>query len=240
MLSFLREQGGVDVPSRKPDVAGGKTSADGIEQPREEQYLTVAAHEGRTRRSTILLAVLFIIGLLCLGFMIKKSTPKAALAATVDTEEVQIETALARLTGAKTEMFSRMDEIVKKFYEFSNVLQVQVSELVKNPFTLELFQVVQKEEPDVEEAPTVDAAVVWRQEVQRKADDLQLLSIMQSDQGHCCMIGDKILRKGDSIAGFEVRTIGDDFVKLEWNPERDDRPAGAEADRMEVVLRLPE
>jgi hypothetical protein len=239
MLSFLREQGGVDVPSRKPDVAGGKTSRDGTEQPREEQYLTVAAHQGRTRRSTILLAVLFIIGLLCLGFMIKKSTPKAALATTVDTEETQIEAALARLTGAKTEMFSRMDEIVRKFYEFSNVLQVQVSELLKNPFTLELLMAGVKEEPDVKETPTVDAAMVWRQEVQRKAADMQLLSIMQSDQGTCCMIADKILCKGDSIDGFEIREIGSDFVKLEWSPERHDRPAGTESDRVDVVLRLP-
>jgi hypothetical protein len=238
MLSFLRDQGGLDVPSRKPDAAGGKTSADGSE-PRDEQYLTVAAHEGRTRKSTILLAVLFIIGLLCLGFMIKKSTPKAAFATTVDTEETQIETALARLTGAKTEMFSRMDEIVKKFYEFSNVLQVEVSELVKNPFTLELFQVIKKEEPKVEEAPKVDLAMVWRQEIQRKANDLQLLSIMQSDQGKCCMIGDKIVSTGDSVDGFEVRMIGDDLVKLEWNPDHDDRPAGTEADRVEVVLTLP-
>jgi len=240
MLSFLREQGGVNVPSPKPDVAGGKTSGNGSEQPREEQYLTVAAHERRTRRSTILLAVLFIIGLLCLGFMIKKSTPTSALGTTVDTEEAEIETALARLTGAKTEMFNRMDEIVKKFYEFSNVLQVKVGELAKNPFTLELFMMAAKEGPDAEEGPKVDAAVVWRQEIQRRAADLQLLSIMRSDQGNCCMIGDKILREGDATDGFEVRTIGDDFVKLEWNLERDDRPAGAESNRVDVVLRLPE
>lgn len=48
-----------------------------------------------------------------------------------------------------------------------------------------------------------------------KGVQLQLLSIMQSDQGDCCMIGDKILYEGDSIEGFKVSQIGDSFVKLE-------------------------
>jgi preprotein translocase subunit SecG len=131
MLSFLREQSGVQSSSGKGDTAMG--SANGAESRQEEKYLTVEAHERRTRRSTILLAVLFIAGLLCLWFMIKKSTPSAALAVTNKNEETRLETALARLTGFKSEMFNGMDEIVKKFYEFSNVLQVQVSELAKGP-----------------------------------------------------------------------------------------------------------
>ncbi len=238
MLSFLREQGGVDVPSRKGDVETGQTPDGGGEQPREEQYLTVADHGGRTRKSTILLAVLFIAGLLCLWFMIKKSTPSAAVAITVDTEEAQVEAAIARLTGFKSELFNRMDEIVKKFYEFSNVLQVKVNELAKNPFSLEL-DLVSAKKPEEEKAPAIDAALVWRQEIERKAQEMQLLSIVQSDRGTCCMIGDQILRQGDSIEGFKVRQIGQDYATLEWAPEHDDRPAGAEKDRIEIVLRLP-
>jgi preprotein translocase subunit SecG len=239
MLSFLREQSGANAPSRKEDAAVGKPSAGGGEPSQEEQYLTVASHGGRTRRSTILLAVLFIAGLLCLWFMIKKSTPSAAVAITVDTEEeVQVETALARLTGFKSELFKRMDEIVRKFYEFSNVLQVQVSELAKDPFALELNMTSAKKEPEVKEVPKIDPAVVWRQEVERKAKDMKLLSIVQSDKGTCCMIGDTILRRGESLQGFKVRQIGEDFVKLQWEPERDDRPPSAEQERIEIILKL--
>ena len=238
MLSFLREQGGTEVPARKADVVADKTSAGGVEQPQEEQYLTVA--KGRTRRSTILLAVLFIAGLLCLWFMIKKSTPSAAVALTVDTEEVQVEAALARLTGVKSEIFNRMDQIVRKFYEFSDVLQVKVNELSKNPFALELYMVEKKKEPEVKNIPTIDPALVWRQEVEQKAQGFQLLSIVQSDKGKCCMIGDTILRKGDSVQGFKVRQIGEDFVTLHWEPEHDDRPPGTENERVEIVLKLPE
>jgi len=131
-----------------------------------------------------------------------------------------------------------MDEIVKKFYEFSNVLQVKVSELAKNPFSLEL-DLVSAKKPEEEKAPAIDAALVWRQEIERKAQKMQLLSIVQSDKGTCCMIGDQILRQGDSIEGFKVRQIGQDYATLEWAPDQDDRPAGAEKDRIEIVLRLP-
>lgn len=234
MLSFLREQGGVDLPSRKAETGTGKTSAGDVESSQGEQYLTVAAQKNRTRRSTILFAVLFIAGLLGLWFMIKKSTPSTAVAITVDAEESQVEEALTRLTGVKSEIFRRMDEIVKKFYEFSNVMQVNVSELAKNPFALDL---ITKEGPKVETLK-IDSVLLWRREIEQKAQDMQLLSIVQSDKGTCCMIGDQILREGDSIQGFKVRQIGEDFVKLQWEPENDNRPPGAEKDRIEIVLRL--
>jgi hypothetical protein len=53
------------------------------------------------------------------------------------------------------------------------------------------------------------------------------------------MIGDQILREGDSIQGFKVRQIGDDFVKVEWAPEEDNRPAGTESECVTIDLKLP-
>ena len=38
---------------------------------------------------------------------------------------------------------------------------------------------------------------------------------MQTNQGYRCMIDDEILGEGDSINGFKVSQIGDNFVKLE-------------------------
>ena len=49
------------------------------------------------------------------------------------------------------------------------------------------------------------------------------------------MIGDKILYEGDSIKGFKVRQIGDNFVKLESDPESN--RAGL---KTEIILRLSE
>ena len=226
MLPFLREQNPGDSPAQKPAAADGRTPDDSTEKPQEqEEYLTVEAQTKQVRKSTIVLAVLFAIGLLCLWFMIKKSTPQAASAAAANAEETQIETAIARFTGVRSEMFNKMDEIVNRFYEFSNVPQVYVNELTKNPFELEMFLANLRANAD-EEALDIDADMLWQQTRQR-AKDMQLSSIIQSEQGICCMINDEILYEGDPIGGFEVRQIGDSYVKLK-------------CEDVEIVLKLSE
>jgi len=242
MLSFLREQGNGKVPAKKPDAAGTE-STEVAENPQEQEYLTVAAPGKRTRKSTTLLAILFIIGLVCLGYMIKKSTPQAASAASDDSEEMQVEAAIARLTGVKSEMFSSMDEIVRKFYEFSDVLQVKVGELVKNPFKVEVISANTKEDAHVEiKVPEVDVEMAQKKQIRQKAKEMKLLSIMQSesDRGACCMITDKILYKGDYIRDFKVRQIGDGFVKLVWDPSRSNVSSENDSDTVEIMLILSE
>ncbi len=227
MLSFLRDQS-EDLPAeKKMKTTAEKAPGDGAEKSQESEYLTVASHGKQVRKSTTLLAVLFIIGLLCLWFMIKKSTPKSASAAAGKTEDTLIETAIARLTGVKSAMFNRMDEIVGKFYEFSDVPQVKVNELAKNPFELETFSTNLEKKPGAEgKGNEIDANKLWQQ-MRRRSQGMQLWSIVQSDQGNRCMIDDKILFEGDSIKGFKVHQIGDIFVKLESNG-------------VEIVLKLSE
>jgi hypothetical protein len=232
MLSFLREQNNTGSQGQKPDAPAAKR-ADDPEPSEEQEYLTVAAHGRRTRKSTILLVVLFVIGLLCLWFMIKKSAPQAAAAKTTDAEETKVEAALVRLTGLKSQVFGKMDEIVKKFYEFSGVQQVQVNELAKNPFALESFMQEVKETPDTGNVSEADRAMIGQR-------TLKLLSIMRTDQGVCCMIGSTILSEGDSIHGFTVRQIGDNSVKLQWTGEDGDERPDVQADGMEIVLKLSE
>ena len=237
MLSFLRDQNSAGTPGQEPPAVGGTPPVNGAGPSPEQEFLTVATHGKRARKSTMLLAVLFVVGLVCLGFMIKKTAPQAASAKIGQTEEAKVESALARLTGIKSEVFSKMDEIVKKFYDFSGVMQVQVGELAKNPFTLELFPADAKQEPLVVETEGTDPATIWRQQIRLKTKDMRLLSIMCSDQSKSCMIGTRILREGDSIQDFTVREIGDNSVKLRWSGEPG---AGAPPDGMEIVLRLSE
>jgi preprotein translocase subunit SecG len=177
----------------------------------EPEFLTVSSHGKRVRKTTTLLVVLFIIGLICLVFMIKKSSPKTASASNSPSEDTLVETAIARLTGVKTQMFSRIDEIVGKFYEFSEVPQVKVNELAKNPFELETKTGNIKRGADNE----MDARALWQQQLRQNSKGMQLWSIMQTNQGNRCMINDEVLGEGDSIRGFKVTQIGDNFVKLE-------------------------
>jgi len=239
MLSFLREQSNMDLPGQKPDAAAETAPSDGAEKSQEQEYLAVAASEKRTRKSTIMLAVLFIIGLLCLGYMIKKSTPKAVSAASDVPEQSELEAAVARLMGIKAEVFTGMGEIVDKFNEFSDVLQIKVGELVKNPFKLEVLSANVEEEPRIEiKVPEIDAEMVERQQVIQKAKEMRLLSIMQSDRGKCCMVGNKILYEGDFIKDFEVRQIGNNFVKLEWDPNRNSESSATQSEPVEIMLNL--
>ncbi len=210
MLSFLRDPNVGDLPA---DEAARNSQ----ENPnaKNQEYFTVASHGKAVRKSTTLLAVLFVIGLVCLLFMIKKSSPETAAANEVAPEEIQIETAIARLTGIKSEMFTSMDEIVSKFYEFSDVLQVKVDELVKNPFQFEMFlSNLKNKTPAAEKPIEIDPETIWQQQIKQKAKDMHLDSIMQSDMGKCCMINNKILYAGNSIDGFTVLQIDDDQVKL--------------------------
>lgn len=208
MLSFLRDQEPENSSVQKPPAADRKQEAP------EQEYVAIVPREKQVRKTTYLLAVLFVIGLLCLWFMIKKSTPETATArnGAGGMEESQIETAIARLTGVRSEMFSGLERIVKKFHEFSDVRQVQVGELAKNPFKREIFIGNLSEIADIKTKRLgADTKMVIRQQ----AEDMQLLSIMQSDRGNCCMIDDKILYEGDLIRGCIVRQISDSFVKLE-------------------------
>ena len=219
MLSFMREQAVSDLTGQEQPAAGTDQS------PRDEEYLTVSAGGRNVRKTTSMLVALFVIGLISLGFMIKKSTPQTAAAADADTES-RIEAAIARLTGIKAEMFNRMDEIVEKFYEFSDVQQVHVNQLAKNPFQYELLWT------DLEKGPEVDDDMLRQQRLRKQAQMLRLLSIMRSEQGDCCMIDDKILREGDYIKGFRVSQIGQNFVKLEL--ERN------QTENLQIVLKLDE
>jgi len=218
MLSFMRDQGFED--SKVQETAKSSNgeakkrrslrSPNSDENTKEQQYLTVAAQGKDVHKMTMLLAVLFVIGLLCLWFMIKKSAPRTATAASVGTEETKITKAIARLTGVGSEMFKRMDQIVKKFYEFSDVRQVRVSELVKNPFERQIFLADASESSD-----STEAELLRQKRLKQRKKDLPLLAILQTDEDYCCMIDDKILYEGDTIKGFKVTQISDDFVKLE-------------------------
>jgi len=234
MLSFMREQEFEDSSMQKPP---GRTCADNAEETQEQEYLTVAAQDKNVRKTTLLLVFLFSIGLLGLLFMIKKSTPQTATAV-ISPAETQIEVAISRLTGIKSEMLNRMDGIVKKFYEFSNVQQVGVNELVKNPFERDILWGNFKELSDTKaENLDADAEAIKQQQLRQQAKALRLSSIMQSAQGKCCMIDDEILYEGDLIRGFKVHQISDSFVKLQWDQNQSE---GGERTPTQIILKLSE
>jgi hypothetical protein len=232
MLSFMREQGAGD-PSANQAKSSSQRLAKATGDAGSLEYLTVATDSKSIRRSTILVVILVAIGLACLWFMIRKSQLQAASAGQGD-EETTIEVAISRLTGVSAEMVSRMDQILKRFGEFSSVFQVQVNELVKNPFQVEMFAKDIKTEVSPAMDAEAQAALVRRQRIKQRATALGLLSVMQSGSASSCMINDQLLQQGDTIEGFVVTRIGGDFVELAWHGDG----GSAETENFTVVLKL--
>jgi len=216
MLSFMKDG---QSDSRKGAAQASGEANVGQKPSGDQDFLTTAHHGRNLKHSTITLAVLFTVGVLCVWLMIKKTSPSAASAAS-SAEEAKIEMAIAQLTGIKTEVDAQMGHIVDKFYEFTDVDQIGVGELKKNPFEHELGV------GDLSQLNTGSEQML-REEISRMSKGLQLWSIMASPQGSCCMINDKILYVGDSISGFKVKQITARLVELE-------------ADGVPVILKMSE
>jgi hypothetical protein len=235
MLSFMREQEPQNTSDRP---AAGPEGASAADPAGPQDYLTVSANRQSLRRSTTLVAVLVGIGLIGLLFMIRRSQPQAASAAPA-ADQTKIEAAISRLTGVRSEMAGRMGEIVKKFYEFSDVVQVKVGELVKNPFEVEGFAKDLKNAAPTQD-PQAQAEELRRQRLQQQIKTLKLLSVMRSDQGDCCMINDRVLRQGDTFEGFKVVRINGNSVELVWSAGGAPGAAVSPTEEMKVVLKLSE
>ncbi|MCL5282939.1 MAG: hypothetical protein M1376_23900 [Planctomycetes bacterium] len=232
MLSFMREQEPKNASARPAPGPGSPGGAAG-DAPGAQEFLTVAANSQSLRRSTILVVVLVGIGLVSLLLMIRRSAPQA-VSAQEKANDQKIESAISRITGSRAEMAGRMDEIVKKFYEFSDVVQVKVGELAKNPF-------------EAEGAAPNQTMVVDNSAGQgdllrlQRARSLKLVSIMRTpEQGTCCMINDQILQPGDIIEGFKIVEIGNNSVMLAWVSGETAEAGTAQTDEMKTTLKLAE
>lgn len=156
-------------------------------------------------------------------------------------EEAKIEMAITQLMGIKSEVFSGLEKIVKKFYEFSDVQQVKVNELARNPFMLQMFSNSLSEIGDFEKKDSqADAETFKQQQIRQDGGKMRLFSIMQSGRTKCCMIDDKILYPGDSIGEFKVTRIGDDFVELKLDTTVDNYGLALPSTNVKVTLKLSE
>lgn len=206
MLSYLKE-GQAGVPAANQVNAAAPQNAN-PSLSKKEDYLTVSGHGKKLKQSTYFLAALFVIGGLCLWLMIKKATPAAA-ASKPAAEQAQIDTVIAQLNGMQTEIGSQMKTMTGRIHTVSEVGQVGVSELQKNPFVQETA-VSDSGIPD-----TLAQKQILEAKLRHKAAGMELFSITASGGSSVCMINDTVLRVGDSINGFTVKEITSTTVNLE-------------------------
>lgn len=230
VMAFLKDNGGNDqehtasTPANNADHAADEQQQvhgldnlmqdSGEQQDAQQEYLTPMTQEKNIRQSTILAGVLFAIGAAVLFFMIKQSNPPMAQAEQ-SAEELQLENAIAQLTGASESMPDQMEKIVEKFYEFSNVPQVKTAQLVKNPFRhieKPSFASSELEDAGSESENANSGSRVTPKKESESA--ITLLGIMNEVNGRCCLINDKLLYEGDSFRDGKVKTISDSYVVL--------------------------
>jgi len=229
MLSFIKDNEGDEAKKVADQSDNGVVDKEQLSGQEEQQqdYLMPAEYGKSVKQGTIILAVLFSLGAVCLWFMIKKTAPLPA-SASVSTEEMQIENAIAQLTGIHSQGYDQTDKVINKFYQFSDVKQIAADELKKNPFEHRLG-LVDSEQLTPQDSPDLDVNMgrLDGNKIRRKAKELQLWSIMKSEHDNSCMIDDRILYEGDTIKGFKVVGIGSNFVKLM-------------SDGVSIVLKMPE
>ena len=197
MLSFLKEHNNINDKDINKDKS--------VENKDSQKCTTLAARQEQLKKTTRLLLIVFGIGVFCLWFMIAKSGPQTASANINEQEEAEMEIAIAKIIGVKSELNTGTIELMKKFGELSNVKQLKLSELAKNPFETE------------QSFGDMSAACGFQGQAMTNSNSeynkrLHLLSIMYSENGNyqqCCMINDTILYEGDAIEGFLVRQIKD-------------------------------
>ncbi|MBN2512336.1 MAG: hypothetical protein JXB18_05310 [Sedimentisphaerales bacterium] len=208
MLSFLKD--GQTIPA-SADM--NQTDSNGDSVTRQEDYLTVAGHSKKLKQSTILLIALFVIGGLSVLVMVKKATPSQAAAAQQKDEQLEIETAIAQLSGMQNEVNKEMKNVTGRLNHLSEVGQIAVKDLKKNPFTREMTA----GEVSLDNRTQMQ---ILMEQARKQAAGLELWSITASPRGACCMINDKVLYIGDEINGFKVTEIGKQSVTLERDGAR--------------------
>ena len=200
MLSYLKDTN---------TAPATEAMENGPEQNASQQYLTVSGQDKKLRQNTIVLGLLFAVGGLGIWLMVQKITPKTVNAAPNE-EQLQLDTALAQLSAMQNEVDTHMTSVAGRFDQFSNVNQIAVEELKKNPFQLEAAS----------DSDSNNTKLVKRQqlaqEAQRRLVGLELWSITSTPRGMCCMIGEKVLYENDEINGMTVQKIAPKSVTLDY------------------------
>lgn len=204
MLSFLRD--GNQTPATAQLQAEGASSEIGGSSP---DFLRPAVRTQTVKQGTILLSILFVAGGATVWWMIKKSGLTQAQGATA-AETSQIEQVLSQLSTFQKDMNSQMNSVSSRFSQVSELGQITVADLKKNPFRQEWTA------PAAGEDLSFSQSLLRKEEMRRKAAGLKLWSITARADRSCCMIGDKVLYVGDDVSGFQVRQIYPDRVVLGW------------------------
>jgi hypothetical protein len=191
------------------EILGEATPAppSGTEKARAE----LAEKVNKVGAANLMLAGLFVAGIAVVYLLSLRGNAEKAVAAQT-TEEIRVSGALAKFSQRRESAKS----IVDSFYFDATQRQISRKLLSGDP-----FEAQEREKPEsVEIGPEVvvvqpDAASEKARAV-AAAKALRLQSILSGPQGDIAMIGNKLVRPGDTLAGWKVTGIEPTRVVLQW------------------------
>ncbi len=206
MLSFLKEEA---IEQDKEQVANAPVENAAVAETTQDQdFLESKVSEKPAKRTTAILAGVVIAGAIALFLMIKQVSP--ASLETVNKDQMAIDIALSQLSSGES-LTKQIDSVVKRFYDFSNVPQVEVKWLQKNPFTLSSKLIAPD---DISKTKNEKPEVAIKNGRIDIADTINVYGVMNIDGKFCCMIDDRLFYVGDKYKNFTVSKISSGSVVL--------------------------
>lgn len=199
-----------EVMEEGPEGADGST---GDETSGEETEFVVE-HKKPLNRSMLMLMAILAIGGAGMYFMYWRTGPAKAKAA--DPAAVQAEVAINDfIKGGRSnvtllrKLLDGTAKIIDQFRDYTNVVQVPLSELKANPFHFALGKAPAGE--DLEEIAKKKREE-QRAAVLKAAQGLQLQSVVIRGSRKACMINNTLYQEGEAVDGFLVEKINPNAV----------------------------
>ena len=179
-----------------------------------EDGFVVGDDKPTVSRGTLVMFVIIVVAAGGFYYMYRKAGPSAAQAAANKESAEANKTITSFLEGGETNIQSMLtllkgtEKRVEQFLTYPNTRQVPLSDLNTNPFRkFDEEKVVAPDSAELAEANERKRIEAERASIMRRAESLELQSIMYSSDRAVCMVNRSLFREGQAIDGFTIEKI---------------------------------
>ncbi|MFP4053742.1 MAG: hypothetical protein ACLFV7_07760 [Phycisphaerae bacterium] len=177
----------------------------------EKAKADLAEKVNKVGAANLMLAGLFVAGIVVLYLLSLRGNAEKAVAQQT-TEEIRVSGALAKFSRRRDSAKS----IVDSFYFDAAQRQIPRKMLSGDPFEAQERKEPEPVEIDPEMVVVQPETTSEKARALAAAKALRLQSILSGPQGDIAMIGNELIRLGDSVAGWKVTSIQPTRVVLQW------------------------
>jgi hypothetical protein len=167
-------------------------------------------------RNMIMLVMFLAIGAGGTWFMYQRTGGPAAARAAADPSTAAAEVAVADfMKGGRNnitllrKLLDGTAKIIEQFRDYTNVMQIPLSDLKSNPFHFALAKAAAEQDPaEIAKKKREEQRV----EVLKAAQGLQLQSVVIRGNRKACMVSNSMYQEGEAVNGFLVEKISPNTV----------------------------